>query len=30
MMQRKQIYDRNEFNCISKVGNEIQAKIMLT
>ena len=30
MMQRKQIYDRNVFNCILEVGNEIQAKIVLT
>ena len=30
MMQRKQIYDRNVFNCILKVGNEIQAEIVLT
>ena len=30
MMQRKQIYDRNVFNCILEVGNEIQAEIVLT
>ena len=30
MMQRKQIYDRNVFNCILQVGNEIQAEILLT
>ena len=30
MMQRKQIYDWNVFNYISKVGNKIQAEIMLT
>ena len=30
MMQRKQIYDRNVFNCILEVGNEIQAEILLT
>ena len=30
MMQRKQIYDRNVFNCILEAGNEIQAEIVLT
>ena len=30
MMQRNQIYDRNVFNCILEVGNEIQAEIVLT
>ena len=30
MMQRKQIYDRNVFNYISEVGNEIQAEIVLS
>ena len=30
MIQRKQIYDRNVFNCILEVGNEIQAEILLT
>ena len=30
MMQRKQIYYRNVFNCILEVGNEIQAEILLT
>ena len=30
MMQRKQTYDRNVFNCILEVGNEIQAEILLT
>ena len=30
MMQRKQIYDTNVFNCILEVGNEIQAQIVLT
>ena len=29
MMQRKQIYDRNVFNYILEVGNEIQAEIVL-
>ena len=30
MMQRKQIYDRTVFNYILELGNEIQAKIVLT
>ena len=30
MMQRKQKYDRNVFNYILEVGNEIQAKIVLS
>ena len=29
MMQRKQIHDRNVFNYIFEVGNEIQAEIGL-
>ena len=30
MIQRKQLYDRNVFNYILQVGNEIQAEIVLT